>query len=153
MIKLGQTRSTRSKRTKLTSLIKSEKNKLTLSPLLDTLSLFHFPFSLSSFSNLKGSSSMLYCSRSLASPSTTHRVLSLHRQNSNNNRFLFFFFLSVHLFMEVWKIMVKPCKHTITLSSCMLSLALACKLESENPKDNTDYRLKPQIRRIFQLFV
>jgi hypothetical protein len=64
--------------------------------------------------------------------------------------FLFFFFLPVHFFVED---MVKLCKNTIFLSSCMLSLTLACWMESKNPKDNTDYILKTQIRRIFQLFV
>ena len=31
---------------------------------------------------------------------------------------LFSFFLSVHLFVEVWKIMMKSCKNTINLSLC-----------------------------------
>ena len=49
----------------------------------------------------------------------------------------------------LWKIMVKLCKNTILLSSCMLSLTLACWMESKNPKDNTDYILKTQTEEFF----
>ena len=45
--------------------------------------------------------------------------------------------------------MVKLCKNTILLSSCMLSLTLACWMESKNPKDNTDYILKTQTEEFF----